>query len=75
MKSGKDYVEDIKKIRPHIYCGGEVVSDVVDHPLLRPIINTAKATFDLALDPENAHHMTATSPLTSEVCNLLSTLT
>jgi len=74
MKSGSDYVEDVKKIRPRIYCGGEVVSDVVDHPLLRPIINTAKATYDLALDPENANHMTATSPLTNETCNLLSTL-
>jgi 4-hydroxybutyryl-CoA dehydratase/vinylacetyl-CoA-Delta-isomerase len=51
MKSGNDYVEDIKMIRPRIYCGGEVVSDVVDHPLLRPIINTARATYELALDP------------------------
>lgn len=74
MKSGKDFVQDIKRINPKIYCRGELIADVLSHPLLQPMIHTAQATYDLALQPENADLMTATSPLTMEKCNLLSAL-
>lgn len=44
----------------------------MDHPLLKPVINAARATYDLAL--ENPEMMAATSHLTGEKCNLLTSL-
>lgn len=74
MKSGAEFIEEIKEFKPLIYCRGEKVEDFLSHPVLRPIINAAKATYDLALAPENEEHMTTTSSLTGERCNLLSAL-
>ena len=44
------------------------------HPVLQPVINAAMATYDLALDPDNAGRMLTTSLLTGEKCNLLGSL-
>ena len=74
MKNGNDFLEDLAGLAPQIYCNGDKVQDFVNHPLLRPVINTAKATYDLALEPENAELMSASSPLTSKPVNLLSAL-
>ncbi|MDQ0286556.1 aromatic ring hydroxylase [Desulfofundulus luciae] len=74
MKSGAEFIEEIKEFKPLIYCRGKKVEGFLRHPVLRPIINAAKATYDLAMAPENAELMTTISPLTGERCNLLSAL-
>lgn len=74
MKSGDAFIEDMKRFNPHIYCDGEKVVDCLNHPLLRPVINTARATYDLAMKPENASFMTTYSPLIKKPVNLFSAL-
>lgn len=74
MKSGAQYIEEVQGFKAQIYCRGEKVSDFLRHPSLRPLINTARATYDLALDPQNKDRLTTISPLTGERCNLLAAL-
>ncbi|MFZ5648065.1 MAG: 4-hydroxyphenylacetate 3-hydroxylase N-terminal domain-containing protein [Bacillota bacterium] len=72
MKSGKEYLEDLRSIESVIYVNGEKVEGPAEHPLLRPVINAAMATYDLA--QENPDIMVANSHLTGEKCNLLTSL-
>lgn len=74
MKSGDEFLEEVKRFRPLIYFRGERVENLLDHPILKPVINIAKATYDKALEPENAGRMLTHSILTGEQCNLLSAL-
>ncbi|KJS12860.1 MAG: hypothetical protein VR67_06595 [Peptococcaceae bacterium BRH_c8a] len=74
MKSGAEFIADLKEFNPLIYCMGEKIEDFMGHPLLLPVINAARATYDLALDPAHAALMTTTSSLTGEKCSLLGTL-
>lgn len=48
MKSGAEFIEDLKSFKPQIYCNGEKVADLLHHPVLQPVINVARATYDLA---------------------------
>ncbi len=74
MKSGAEFLQDLQSMSPTIYSNGEKVSDFLRHPLLQPVINTAKATYDLALEQESSGLMSSFSSLTNEPCNLLSAL-
>ncbi|MFZ5649578.1 MAG: 4-hydroxyphenylacetate 3-hydroxylase N-terminal domain-containing protein [Bacillota bacterium] len=72
MRSGKEYLEDLKRLNSVIYANGEKVESPAEHPLLRPVINAAAATYDLAL--ENPELMVTGSGLTGEKCNLLTSI-
>ena len=74
MKTGAQFTEELKQFKPLIYFRGKKIEDILSHPVLKPVINTAKATYDLALEPENQESMLTTSPLTGDTCNLLGTL-
>jgi 4-hydroxybutyryl-CoA dehydratase/vinylacetyl-CoA-Delta-isomerase len=74
MKSGSQFIEELKQLRPLIYFRGEKIKDFMNHPVLQPVINAARATYDLALKPENAERMLTESTLTGENCNLLGAL-
>ena len=52
MKTGAQYVESIKKLNLQIYMFGEKITSAVDNPILRPSLNSVKATYDLAEMPE-----------------------
>jgi 4-hydroxybutyryl-CoA dehydratase/vinylacetyl-CoA-Delta-isomerase len=52
-----------------IYMFGETVDNPVDNPILRPSLNSVKATYDLAQLPEHADLMTAKSHLTGKKIN------
>ena len=67
--TGEQYVESIKKMNMQIYMFGEKVASAVDNPILRPSLNSVKATYDLAQMPEYEDLMTATSSLTGEKIN------
>lgn len=61
VTTGESYVESLRHRRVTVYLFGETVTELVDHPIIRPSINALKATYDLAIaDPELA---TAWSPL------------
>ena len=52
-----------------IFLFGEEIDNPVGNPILQPAVNSVKATYDLAQNPEYADLMTATSNLTGEKIN------
>jgi len=69
MITGNQYVESIRKIKMKIYMFGEKIESAADNPILRPSLNSVKATYDLAELPEYEDLMTATSHLTGKKIN------
>jgi len=69
LMTGEEYVESIKKIKMQIYMFGEKIDNPVDNPILRPALNSVKATYDLAQMPEYEDLMTATSSITGKKIN------
>ena len=52
-----------------VYLFGEKVKNPVDHPIIRPSINSVAVTYDIADDPRYEGLATATSHLTGEKIN------
>ncbi len=69
LMTGEQYIESIKKMNMQIYMFGEKIGSSVDNPILRPSLNSVKATYDLAQMPEYEDLMTAKSSLTGEKVN------
>jgi 4-hydroxybutyryl-CoA dehydratase/vinylacetyl-CoA-Delta-isomerase len=69
LKTGAEYIESLRKMNTQVYMFGEKVENWVDHPIVRPAINSVALTYDLAHDPEHEELMTATSNLTGEKIN------
>lgn len=69
LMTGEQYVESIRKMNMQIYMFGEKVENSVDNPILRPSLNSVKATYDLAQMAEYEDLMTVTSSLTGEKIN------
>jgi len=66
MKTGAEYIQTLKSMKPRVYYQGEKLADPYDHPAILPHVRTAAVTYDLAGDPKHAELMTAVSPLTGE---------
>ena len=69
MMTGAQYEESLRKLKLKVYLQGELVTSVVDHPIIRPSMNSVKATYELAEMPEYEDLMTATSSLTGKKIN------
>jgi 4-hydroxybutyryl-CoA dehydratase/vinylacetyl-CoA-Delta-isomerase len=69
LMTGEQYVESIRKLNMQIYMFGEKVDSPIDNPILRPSLNSVKATYDLAQMPEYEDLMTVTSSITGEKIN------
>lgn len=69
MMTGDQFVESIRKINMKIYMFGEQVESAVTNPILRPSLNSVKATYDLAQNPEYEDLMTATSHISGKKIN------
>ncbi|MBX2818531.1 MAG: hypothetical protein KTR29_02580 [Rhodothermaceae bacterium] len=62
--TGEDYVNSLRNREITLYLFGEKISELVDHPMIRPSINAVAETYDLALrEPELA---SVISPFTGE---------
>lgn len=72
LMTGEEYVESIRKLDMQVYMFGEKVDNPVDHPILRPSLNSVRMTYDLAQQPEYQELMTVTSPDTGERINRFS---
>ncbi|MDR1547390.1 MAG: 4-hydroxyphenylacetate 3-hydroxylase family protein [Hungatella sp.] len=60
LMTGEEYVESIRKMKLNVYMFGEKIESPVDNPILRPSLNSVKATYDLAQMPEHEDLMTVT---------------
>jgi len=70
LRTGQQYVEDLKKQRRTMYAFGEKISDDwLEHPLIKPALNCMKLTYEFALLPEYEDLMTTKSHLTGEKIN------
>lgn len=69
MMTGAQYIESLRDLKAEVYFMGERVGNVVDHPAIRPHINAAAATYDLAHDPAHAELGSAVSHLTGRRIN------
>ena len=69
LKTGAEYIEDLKKIKPNVYNLGKKVEDVMQDPIIKPSINMLAQTRDLAFDPECSDIWRVISPLVNEEVN------
>lgn len=69
LKTGKQYIESLKELNLKVYMFGELIEDPINHPIIKPSVNSVAMTYDLAHDPEHEDLMTAYSNLTGERIN------
>ncbi len=69
LKTAEQYEESLRKMNLKVYLLGELVKSPVDHPIIRPSMNSVKMTYALAHNPEHEDLMTAKSHLTGEKIN------
>lgn len=69
LMTGAEYIESLRKLNTKVYIMGERVENFVDHPLIRPAMNSIAMTYDLAHDEQYEDLMTATSNLTGKKIN------
>lgn len=69
MKTAQEYESSLRNLKLNIYMFGEKVENPVDHPVIRPSMNSVAKTYELAFDPRYEELMIATSSLTGEKIN------
>ena len=69
LKTGKEYIESVKRLGLEAHVMGERTGDLPDHPLIRPSINAVAKTFDCAHNDETRPLFCVRSSLTGEEIN------
>ena len=69
LKTPEQYEESLRRLNLNVWLMGERVKNVVDHPIIRPSMNSVRMTYALAQEPEHEDLMTATSHLTGQKIN------
>lgn len=69
MMTREEYIESLRKLNLQVYFMGEKIDNPVDHPIIRPSLNSVAMTYELAQKDEYKDLMTATSHLTGKTIN------
>lgn len=69
MMTKEEYIESLRKLKLNVYFMGEKIENPVDHPMIRPSMNSVAMTYELAQHDEYKDLMTATSNLTGKTIN------
>lgn len=69
LMTGQEYIESLRRLHTKVYLFGKRVENFVDHPIIRPSVNSVAMTYDLALDPQYQDVMLAVSNLTGKTIN------
>lgn len=69
LKTVEQYMDSIRKLKRTVFIFGERVENVVDHPVVRPSLNSVAKTYELASDPQYADLVTTSSSLTGKSIN------
>ena len=69
LKTAQQYEDSLRELKLKVYLQGEIVDNPVDHPIIRPSMNSVKMTYELAQDPQYEELMTATSHITGKKVN------
>ncbi len=46
-KTGKEYIERLKKAKNNVYIGGERVEDVTEHPAFKNVVQSMAKLYDI----------------------------
>ena len=69
MMTKNEYIESLRKLKLKVYFKGELIENPVDHPMIRPSMNSVAKTYELAEKEEYRDIMTAISNLTGKRIN------
>lgn len=69
LKTANEFLDSIRKMKPHVYLAGKWVTNLLDNPVTRSMVMANSAIYGLAEDPANKEVMVATSHLTGEPIN------
>ncbi len=69
MISAEQYIESLRHVKYKVYLFGELVDDLVDHPIIRPSINAVAKSYELAGDQQYEELMTVKSSLSGKRIN------
>lgn len=69
LMTGKEYVESLRKMNMEVYIFGKRVECPVDHPIIRPSLNSVIMTYELAQQAEYEDLMTVKSHITGKKIN------
>jgi len=74
VKTAKEYIESLYRLKLNLYLLGEKVENWVDNPIVRPSINAVAMTYKLAHEPGNEALATTNSTLTGKEINRFNSL-
>jgi 4-hydroxybutyryl-CoA dehydratase/vinylacetyl-CoA-Delta-isomerase len=74
LKTAREYIESLRKLKLNVYLLGEKVEDWVNNPIIRPSINAVAMTYKLAHDPKTKALATTKSMLTGKKVNRFDSL-
>jgi 4-hydroxybutyryl-CoA dehydratase/vinylacetyl-CoA-Delta-isomerase len=69
MMTKNQYIESLRKLNLKVYFMGELIENPVEHPMIRPSMNSVAMTYELAEKEEYRDVMTAISNLTGNRIN------
>ncbi|KGN73406.1 4-hydroxybutyryl-CoA dehydratase [Porphyromonas macacae] len=69
MMTKEEYIESLRKLDLKVYLMGKRIENPVDHPMIRPSLNSVAMSYELAQKDEYKDLMTATSNLTGKTVN------
>jgi 4-hydroxybutyryl-CoA dehydratase / vinylacetyl-CoA-Delta-isomerase len=69
MKTPQEYMDSLRKLNLEVYLLGERVKDPTDHPIIRPSLNSAAMTFQIAQEEDTKELATTPSHLTGKRIN------
>ena len=69
MKTREEYIESLRALHLNVYFMGQKIDNPVDHPMIRPSLNSLAMTYELAQQEEYKDLMTATSNITGKTIN------
>ena len=69
LMNAEQYEESLRQLNLKVYMFGERLTNVVDHPIIRPSMKAVALTYELAHRPEFEDIMTAVSHLSGEKIN------
>lgn len=69
LKAGREYVASLRKRKIKVYLLGEGIKNPVNHPIIKPSVNAAAITYDIAHEPQYEELARANSHLTGEKIN------
>jgi 4-hydroxybutyryl-CoA dehydratase/vinylacetyl-CoA-Delta-isomerase len=69
MITSEQYFDSLRKLKTKIYLFGEKVDNLLEHPIIRPSLNSVAKTYELAQTPAHKDLMTAVSSLTGKKIN------